>query len=119
MAARISIMVLRLAVLVALILGIFYWAGNYIVRTDVHQGVGIIAVICLWIIAGTLATTKPGNAGIAIGAAIYGLIVIALGLTQDNILIGSAHDIIRTIHLLLGLGAIGFGEMLYARYKRI
>ncbi|GHO43417.1 hypothetical protein [Ktedonospora formicarum] len=118
MAARISIMVVRLAVLVEIILGIFYWTGNYIVRTDVHQLIGVIAVLGLWVIAGVLATSKPGNTGLAIGAAIYGIIVIAFGIMQTSLLVGPAHDVIRTIHLLLGLGVIGFAEMLNARYKR-
>lgn len=121
MAARISIMILRLAVLVEIILGILFWTGNYIFPhvVDVHQLIGVIAVICLWVIAIVLMTTKPGNVGLLIGAIVYGLIVIGFGAMQSRILVGDAHVIIRIVHLLLGLGVIGFAEMLNARYKRI
>jgi hypothetical protein len=50
-------------------------------------------------------------------AAVWGLIVPILGLTQTNLLVGSTHWLIEVLHLLVGLGAIGMAEGLAARVK--
>ena len=49
---------------------------------------------------------------------VVGLLLTIVGLYQDNWLIGSAHWVIQVIHLLLGLSAIGLGEMIAARTRR-
>jgi uncharacterized membrane protein len=49
---------------------------------------------------------------------VWGLIVLGLGLTQTNLLLNSAHWVIQVLHLLVGLIAIGLGEMITARYRR-
>ena len=41
-----------------------------------------------------------------------------LGLTQDQMLLGDAHWVIRVLHLLVGLGAIGQSEGLAVRIRR-
>jgi hypothetical protein len=115
---RIAIMVLRVAVLLALILGILFWTGNALSLMLVHMALGILAVLSLWTLGGAIASTK-GGVGLAIGAFVWGLLVVALGLTQRALLVGSTHWVIQVLHLLLGLGAIGLGEMIAARYKRI
>ncbi len=46
-------------------------------------------------------------------------IMVVFGMTQRTIMVGSGHWIIQIIHLLLGLAAIGFGEMIAGRYKRL
>ncbi len=116
---RIAIMVLRVTVLLALILGILFWTGNALGLVLIHMALGILAVLSLWILGGAIASTK-GGIGLAIGAFVWGLLVAVLGLTQGNLLAaGSTHWVIQVLHLLLGLGAIGLGEMIAGRYKRI
>ena len=119
MLVRIMIMILRLSVLLALILGIVFWTGNALNLIPVHMGLGILVVLSLWILGFAQATAKGGNWGLAAGAFILGLIVFIFGLEQQTLLPGSAHWVIQIIHLLLGLLAIGLGEMLAARYKRV
>jgi hypothetical protein len=50
-------------------------------------------------------------------AAVWGLIVPIVGLTQTDLLTGSLHWLIQVIHLLLGLGLIGLAEQLATRAK--
>ena len=52
-------------------------------------------------------------------ALVWGLITIILGMTQTQLLPGSAHWVIRALHLVVGLVAMGLGETLAARGKRL
>jgi hypothetical protein len=120
MAVRITIMVLRVAVILTLILGVLVWfdiAKSGL--TGIHMLLGIIVVLSLWVLGGFIITTK-GGIGVGIGAFVLGLIVLLFGLTQKGILAGSSlHWIIQVIHLLFGLSAAGLGEAIAGRYKRL
>jgi hypothetical protein len=118
MSVRITIMVLRVAVLLTLILGLLFWFDVAKNLVAIHMLLGIIVVLSLWVLGGFIVTTK-GSIGIGIGAFVLGLIVFLFGLTQRGILIGNLHWIIQVIHLLLGLSAIGLGEAIAGRYKRL
>ncbi len=100
----ISIMVLRLAVLLALILGILFWTGNALNLTFIHMILGFIVVISLWTIGLAQGFTKGGSFALALATFVLGLLLAIVGLF--------------VIHLLLGLSAIGLGEMITARTKR-
>ena len=69
------------------------------------------------VLGGAIATR--GRIGLTIGAFILGLIVVIFGLTQTTLLPGAAHWVIQIIHLLLGLAAIGLGEAIGGRYRRL
>ncbi|HEY4383922.1 MAG TPA: hypothetical protein VGN34_05520 [Ktedonobacteraceae bacterium] len=109
--------VLRVAAILALILGLLTWFGIDVV-VNIHMILGIIVVLSLWVLGGTFLTVK-GGVPLGIIAIIWGLIVVALGMTQTSILPDtSIHWIIQIIHLLVGLAAIGLGEAIGGRYKR-
>jgi hypothetical protein len=114
---RITVNVLRLCFLLALILGILFWTGNADNLVLVHMILGILVVLSLWVLGAVIATTKRG-VGLGVGAFVLGLVVLFVGLNQVNWLVGSTHWVIQVIHLLLGLLAIGFGEMIAGRYQR-
>ncbi len=122
MLVRISSMVLRIAALLALILGLLFWfnaAPDALI--PVHMLLGIIVVITLWLLAYAIATAPQGrNVGLAAGAAVLGLLLVIVGVTQNGALAlsDSAHWVIQVIHLLLGLGSIGIGEAITGRYRR-
>ncbi|GCE27163.1 hypothetical protein KDA_26470 [Dictyobacter alpinus] len=121
MIVRIGIMALRICVVLALIVGILLWANlipDGIVM--IHMLLGLLAMIALWLLAFGIATAAKGrNMGLAIGAFVLGLLLPIVGLGQLSWLsLGSSHIVIQIIHLLIGLGAIGVGEMIAARYKR-
>ena len=111
--------VLRLGVLAALILGILFWVGS---APDslipVHELIGIIVVLSLWVIGLTQGFYKGGSFSLAVVTFIVGLALAIVGLYQQQWLTGSTHWIIQVIHLLLGLTAVGLGEMIAGRTKR-
>src|SRR5204862_463201 len=98
-------------------LGIMFWSGRSFELVPIHMRIGEVLVGLLWVLAGIgmRAGVKPG---LALGAIFYGVIVVAFGMRMGTFLPGGAHEIIRVLHLLLGLGAIGFAESLSARIKR-
>jgi hypothetical protein len=121
MFVRITIMIMRLLVLIALILGILFWTnvvkGPLVV---VHMGLGLLIALLLLILGGFIVTVKGRNIGLAIGAFVLAIGMVALGLGQQSILAASPlHWIIQVAHLLLGLLAIGMAEMIAGRYKRL
>ena len=118
LAIRVSLMVLRIAVLFNLITGIIFWTGNADPLQIVHILVGIIAVLALWTL-GIMQGLRGGNYGLVAAAIVVGLLLVFIGLFQTGWLTGSNHWIIQVIHLLLGIAAIGLGEMIGGRSRRI
>src|SRR5205085_512036 len=81
MVARVSVMVLRIAALLALILGILFWFG--VIQgaesfknpwTSIHMTLGVIVTICLVILGVLMVTTKGGNVGLGVGAIVMALL---------------------------------------------
>jgi hypothetical protein len=101
---------------VQLLLGILFWTGNALGLVDLHQLIGILLVLALWTQA-ALAHRAGVPGGLVAGAAVYGLVVPIVGLTQRELFPGSAHWVIQVIHLLLGIGLIGLAETLATRAK--
>ncbi len=113
----IAVMVLRISVLVALVMGIVFWTGNADNLQPIHMLIGIIVVLSLWVI-GLAQGLMKGSFGLAVATFVLGLVLAIVGLYQKDWLPGSAHWVIQVIHLLLGLSAIGLGEMIYARTRK-
>ena len=101
---------------VQLVLGIIFWTGNALGLVDLHQLIGILLVLGLWTQA-AMAHRAGVPGGLVAGAAVWGLIVPIVGLTQTNLLTGSLHWVIQVIHLLLGLGLLALAENLATRAK--
>jgi hypothetical protein len=109
-------MVIRAVWLVQLVLGVLFWTGNALGLVDLHQFIGILLVLALWTQA-VLAARAGVEPRLVAAAAVWGLIVPIVGLTQTDLLTGSLHWLIQVIHLLLGLGLIGLAEQLATRAK--
>lgn len=119
MLVRSTAWTLRVAGVLALILGILAWfdlLGGFVV---VHMLLGLIVVFALWILGVVMVMARGNNVGLGIGAIVLGLLVLLLGLSQQTLLVGSSHWVIQVLHLLLGLGAIGMGEAINGRYRRL
>ena len=118
---KIATMVIQNAVrvlgLILLVLGFMFWSGHSFDLIPVHMRLGEILVGLLWIIAvmGLRAGVKPG---LVLGAIFYGLIVVGFAMRMGSLLPGGAHEVIRVVHFLFGLGAIGMVEMIGAKIKR-
>ena len=109
-------MLVRVAGVVQILLGLAFWTGNALGLVDLHQLIGILLVLALWTLA-ALAHRAGVPGGLVAGAAVLGLLVAIVGLTQRELLSGSAHWVIEVIHLLLGIGLIGLAENLATRAK--
>jgi len=117
MFVRVTSMVLRVAVALALILGVIFWTGNLLNLSMIHMTLGLIVVLALWVLGGAIAFSKQPNWVLAIAALVLGLIVVFVGLQQRFWLIGSMHWIIQVLHLLLGLSAVALGERIARSLK--
>lgn len=109
-------MFVRVAGVIQILLGLAFWTGNALGLVDLHQLLGILLVLALWTLA-ALASRAGVPAGMVAGAAVLGLVVPIVGLTQRDLLPGSAHWVIEVIHLLLGIGLLGLAENLATRAR--
>ena len=107
---------IRVVGVVQLALGLAFWTGNALGLIDLHQLLGILLVLALWTQA-ALAHRAGVPGGLVAGAAVLGLLVPIVGLTQRELLPGSAHWVIQVIHLLLGIGLLAMAENLATRAK--
>jgi hypothetical protein len=116
-AARLIQSAIRVLGLMLLVLGFMFWSGRSLEMVPVHMRLGEILVSLLWILAamGLRAGVKPG---LVLGAMLYGVIVVAFGLRMGTFLPGRAHEAIRVLHFLIGLGAIGLAESIGVRIRR-
>jgi hypothetical protein len=108
---------IRLLAVVQLTLGVLFWTGNAESLIPLHMLTGVCLVLGLWVQAGLAA-----RAGIGWGlpglALVWGVVVVALGMTQAAVLPGDLHWLVQVLHLLVGLGAIGQAESLATRTLR-
>lgn len=122
MVVRIALMVLRFAVLVNLVLGILFWTSTIDNPgvTLLHIILGLLAVIALFTI-GIAQGLRGGSFGLALATFVIGFALAFVGLFQKSWLPepDPNHWIIQVIHLILGLAAIGLGEMIGGRYRRM
>lgn len=96
---------------IMIVLGLLFWTGNAFALLPLHMLLGVALVLMLWIIA-VMALVARVNPILALVALIWGLIVPILGITQFQLLPGSLHWIIQTLHLLVGLIAIALANIL-------
>jgi hypothetical protein len=112
----ISQMLVRITGVLLLILGLLIWAENMVNLIGIHMLLGVIFVLSLWVFA--VAAVRAGAAvGAAAGVAVLGLLVIAIGMTQDTVF--QAQLAIKIVHLLVGMAAIGVAEAVGGRIRRI
>ena len=104
-------MVLRLSAVFQIIVGGALWSGKWYPILDLHRTVGVVYVICLWIICGTalMAKNKPVLAVVGI---IWGLAIAGFGFSQASIMPGDNHNMIKVAHLVLSLLAFPIAEIL-------
>jgi hypothetical protein len=107
---------IRVVWLVQLALGVLFWTGNATGLVDLHQLLGILLVLALWTQA-ILAARAGVEARLVAVAAVWGLLVPIVGLTQTSLLTGSLHWLVQVIHLLLGIGLLALAENLATRAK--
>lgn len=114
-AGRTAILVLtwivRVAGIVQILLGLSIWIGPGLPYTWLHIQTGVLIVAGLWILA-VLALIVRGRPALAGFALLWGLALPAFGMVQSEILVGEWHWIVRVVHLLMGLIALGTADAL-------
>ena len=121
MVATIASWVVRLGGLVMIVLGLLFWTGHALTLKNEHMLLGLLVVLALWVLAG-VALQKGVSVGLVIGAFVLGLVVIGFGMSQTSLMSGSTRavvEIIRVVHLLLGLALISYGEIIGGRLRRL
>ena len=117
---RSAITALQIAVrvlgVIQLVLGLLVWTGNATGLVGLHILNGIVSVLLLWVRAGLAARAGVEPRLVAV-AAVWGLVMPVLGLTQQDLLPGSAHVAIEVLHLLVGLVALDLANTLATRAK--
>src|SRR5579864_273009 len=116
-ATTVVLMLIRLTGLILIILGALFWTGHATNLILDHMRVGTVFVLSLWTLS-FLAIRRGASKGAAISLAIWGLVVLILGMTQTRILTGDAHWVIQVLHLLIGVAALAHAEKLGASTKR-
>ena len=117
MVFRIASIVLRLGGALAVILGILFWSGNALNLIPIHMLLGLLVVLSLWIVGIGQAFSSGGSWSLAGGALLLGLLVIVVGMRQSSLLVGPFHWVIQVVHLLLGILAVGIGQIAAARWR--
>ena len=110
-------MLIRVLGLILIILGGLFWTGHSLTLIPVHIVIGLVFVLLLWIHA-LLAARVKVSMGLVSVEVLWGIVVLVLGMTQGRLLPGSAHWAIQLLHLLVGVGAIGFAERVGATHSR-
>ena len=118
MVIRIASVVLSLAGLLALALGLLFWAGAALNLVSMHMLLGLLSVGALWVIGAGQAFAKGGGWTLAVCALVVGALMIVIGMNQASLMAGELHWVIRVIHLLVGLVTIGLGHMGAARHRK-
>ena len=103
--------------LIMIVLGLLFWTGNALNLIGLHMLLGMILVLFLWALAIMAARSGISLGLVALGIA-WGLIVVTLGMTQNQLLPGDAHWVIKVLHLLVGIVAQGIAERLAGSIKR-
>jgi hypothetical protein len=111
-------MLVRITGVLQLILGLLIWPEGILSLISIHMLLGLVFVVSLWVLAAV--STRAGiPIGMAAGVAVGGLVVLVLGMTQTSLLPGSSHWVIQVLHLLIGMAAVGSGEAIGGRLRRM
>ena len=109
--SRALLMFMRLGALLQIAVGIGLWTGHLYSLVGIHQIVGVMFVLALWVIAG-IAIAQRRSVGLAAFGIAWGVLVAGLGFSQQAILPGDFHWVIRVLHLVIGMASMPIAERL-------
>jgi len=115
-AARMAGILVGIAGLFQLVVGVLMWTGRALSLTNTHMAVGIVFVLALWTIA-AIATRSHVGSGLTAFAFLWGVVIVLFGIAQARILPGPNHWIVRVVHLLVGLAAMGLAGAMTRRIR--
>jgi hypothetical protein len=115
--ALVLLMSIRLIGLVLIVLGFGFWSHHWYPAVTTHMRLGEFLILLLWIVA-VLALRAKVSGVLVATAFVWGFLTVYVGMHMNQWLPGAAHEAIRVIHFVIGLGAIGLAEALGGRIKR-
>ncbi len=116
-AVRILTWIARIAGIGAFLLGLTVWiTGINIVA--VHMLFGLTLTLSFLIVNMIMVLTS-GMRLLGLAGIIYALIVPVFGVTQDALLPGDWHWLVRVAHMLVGLGALILIQIIATGYQRL
>lgn len=104
--ATLCIWIMRVAGTLQLLLGALFWTGHAYSFLPLHIVSGVVIVLTLWTVA-VMALVVGTHRGLTLFGLLWGLALPAFGMVQASVLVGSMHWIIRVLHLVMGLVAMG------------
>ena len=107
------VVLIRILAPVLVTLGIGFWTGHWASLIPLHRTLGMMFVLTLWAIAG-LALDHPDTRGRALLTIAWGALVAVVGFTQQRLLVGDLHWIVRVLHLVMAMVAMHLAGTLTA-----
>jgi len=108
---RSLLVVLRALALLLVVIGVGFWTGHWFGLRPVHMALGPLFVLVLWSLA-VVALRSRRATGLAVFALVWGVVIAAFGASQQGLLIGDHHWIVRVTHLALAMAAMPVAERL-------
>ena len=99
------------------LLGILLWTGHGPTLIPLHMEIGAVFVLSLWLLVILGAWARVG-VPILVLTAVLSLVVPVLGVRQMALLPGSLHGLVQVTHLLVGVAAVGLGQLIYRRARK-
>lgn len=116
-AVRILSWIVRLSGLLALVLGLLFWFAH-VDWISVHEALGALVTLSLLALSLVMVSVRGGRALGALGI-VYALIVPFVGEMQVQWYVSAATWLVPTVHMLIGIGAIGLAQVMVTRYTRL
>jgi hypothetical protein len=110
-------MLIRLVWLTLITLGALFWAGRALELVRIHMDLGVIFVILLWLLS-ALALFARADLAMPLLLIVWGAIVMGYGMAMPQLVSGRNSLAVGIGHLLVGIIAVGLGEMVAVRVKR-
>jgi hypothetical protein len=99
-----------------LVLGLIIWAGGWEL-IGIHKLLGYALILSLWTIC-VIAVSAGLPVGTVAFAAAWGVLVLVLGLAQEELVTGSLHWTIQVTHVVISMGAIWWGRRLVGAIRQ-
>ena len=94
-----------------LVLGAIIWVADAHQLVGVHIALGVVLVLSLWTICAIAARSGVGAGTVAFAAG-WGVLIVVLGLSQEELVPGDLHWTIQVLHVVISMGAIWWGKRL-------
>ena len=107
----------RLTGITQVVLGLLFWTNRVLTLVPLHMAIGLTFVIAVWALAAIAARAGVSPWLVAFGAA-WGIVVLALGITQGRLLPGPMHWVVKVLHLLVGFAAMALAARLAGQIRK-